>query len=234
MKININYLSESIIVEVEPSALIIDIKKKIREKKNFPVESQNLIKGNLLLKDENNLTNYEIIENSVLRLYISAFIFVKRPEKDPMSYKIDFSDTIKNLKERIKEKEDASISHQALYLNIKDVETNKELNDEKTIDDYNIKRGDTILLLYKSKGGFQIFIKENNHKNYIINANLEDKIRNIKEMIIVKLSPELIQFNRKIYINEIVLKYGAYIMRENEKTLMDYNVQRNGTIYVNI
>ena len=137
--------------------------------------------------------------------------------------------TIKEIYEK-----DASISHQALYLNIKDVEANKELNDEKTIDDYNIKRGDTIFLLYKSKGGFQIFIKKNNQKNYIINANLEDTIRNIKEMIIVKLIPELIKFDRKIYISNIVLKYGAYIMRENEKTLMDYNVQRNGTIYVNI
>ena len=235
MKINIIYLSESFIVEVETSATIIDIKLKIKEKKNFPVESQNLIKGNLLLKDEKGLTDYEIIENSVLKLYISAFVYVKRVGMEPKSYKIDFSDSIKNLKERIKEKEDVSISHQSLYLDFdfQDIETNKELNDEKTMDDYKIKVGTTLYLLYKSKGGFQIFIRSNNMENYIINANLEDTIKNVKEMIFVKLRPELIKScNFRYYL--IHIKYGTYIMRENENTLMDYNVQRNGTIYVSI
>ena len=234
MKININYLNESFKIEVGTLVTVNDIKLKIEEIKGFPVESQNLIKNNYLLSDTDTLSCKEINENLVLKLYITSFIYIKRPGRIiPRSYKIDLSDSIKNLKERISEEEGISISHQALYLDLDfefdNIEEKEELNDEKSINDYKLKSGSTIYMLYKSKGGIQIFIRAFDTKSYIINANLEDKIINIKEMILVKLSP-----NSNIHLFNLYIKYGGYVMRDNEKTLMDYNVQNNGTIFAYI
>ena len=61
---------ETILVEVDPSETIANVKKKIRDKKGFPAVEQRLVFHGKKLEDERTLSDYSIQNNSTLNVVL--------------------------------------------------------------------------------------------------------------------------------------------------------------------
>lgn len=193
--------------------LIKSIKIKMEKITKVPTEEQILYYHEALLSDNFPIDYYKIKPNSFLNLvFTSINLKVGRKFGNKKSYLVKIKDTIKELKQRIEEIEDLNISNQKLkYGEI-------ELEDDKTIEYYKIQNGSSAHLFYKSEGGKYIFIKEGNQL-ISLDVNVNDKIKNIKDMLVEKTS--------KIFR---YLNYGGKVLKD-QNSLKNYNIQSNSTIF---
>ena len=81
---------------------------------------------------------------------------------------------------KIEENENISCDNQCLVFESKEL-----TKDSNTLYQYDIGQQSVILFFYRSKGGVNIFIR-NEYNIFLLNVNLSDRIENIKEMIIEK------------------------------------------------
>ena len=73
-------------------------------------------------------------------------IIIETLTQKTFELEVEPNDTIENVKEKIQDKEGIPPDQQILRLGY------KVLEDEKTIEDYNIKKGDTLILQLKIRG----------------------------------------------------------------------------------
>lgn len=91
----------------------------------------------------NNINCLLAIINVILfyTYFTGGVIFIKTHGEEPIELKIKGSDTVKNIKEKLETIEGIPSDEQALML------STKELQDEVTLADYDIKSGSTINLV---------------------------------------------------------------------------------------
>jgi len=144
---------KTIPLQVDVNNTISEIKEKIQDKEGIPPEQQRLIFNGNQLEDGKTLAEYNIEEGSCLHLVLrlrggtQIEIIIKSIEGATHVIKCDSNTTIEELKNKINKQNGMDVDDMRL------IYAGKQMEDGRTLSDYNIQQESTLHLVKRLRGG---------------------------------------------------------------------------------